>query len=94
MKFKRRFALFVSILFLTFLIFTLSACDNNNQSSSKSQSQNMYGSYLGSCRYKLPEDLSDTVYPKLFEKFEKKLGNFFCSSRLFFHSRQNCRHRK
>ena len=22
------------------------------------------GSYLGSCRYKLPEDLSDTVYPK------------------------------
>ena len=27
------------------------------------------GSYLGSCRYKLPEDLSDTVYPKLFEKY-------------------------
>ena len=36
------------------------------------------GSYLGSCRYKLPEDLSDTVYPKLFEKFEKyNIGYFF-----------------
>lgn len=27
------------------------------------------GAYLGSCRYKLPEDLSDPVYPALFEKF-------------------------
>ena len=36
------------------------------------------GSYLGSCRYKLPEDLRDTVYPKLFEKFEKyNIGYFF-----------------
>ena len=36
------------------------------------------GSYLGSCRYKLPEDLSDTVYPKLFEEFEKyNIGYFF-----------------
>ena len=36
------------------------------------------GSYLGSCLYKLPEDLSDTVYPKLFEKFEKyNIGYFF-----------------
>ncbi len=36
------------------------------------------GSYLGSCRYKLPEDLNDTVYPKLFEKFEKyNIGYFF-----------------
>ena len=33
------------------------------------------GSYLGSCRYKLPEDLSDTVYPKLFEKYN--IGYFF-----------------
>ena len=24
------------------------------------------GSYLGSCRYKLPEDLNDPVYPELF----------------------------
>ena len=36
------------------------------------------GSYLGSCRYKLPEDLGDEVYPKLFEKFEKYgIGFFF-----------------
>lgn len=36
------------------------------------------GSYLGSCRYKLPEDLNDTVYPELFEKFEKyNIGYFF-----------------
>lgn len=36
------------------------------------------GSYLGSCRYKLPEDLSDEVYPKLFEKFEEYgIGYFF-----------------
>ena len=36
------------------------------------------GSYLGSCRYKLPEDLNDAVYPKLFEKFEKyNIGYFF-----------------
>lgn len=30
------------------------------------------GSYLGSCRYKLPEDLSDPVYPRLFEKFVQR----------------------
>ena len=36
------------------------------------------GSYLGSCRYKLPEDLSDPVYPKLFERFETyNIGYFF-----------------
>ena len=36
------------------------------------------GSYLGSCRYKLPEDLNDVVYPELFEKFEKyNIGYFF-----------------
>lgn len=29
------------------------------------------GAYLGSCRYKLPEDLTDPVYPELFSKFEK-----------------------
>lgn len=29
------------------------------------------GSFLGSCRYKLPEDLSDPVYPELFKKFEE-----------------------
>lgn len=36
------------------------------------------GSYLGSCRYKLPEDLTDEVYTKLFEKFaEYGIGYFF-----------------
>lgn len=36
------------------------------------------GSYLGSCRYKLPEDLSDPVYPELFKKLEEKnIGYFF-----------------
>lgn len=29
------------------------------------------GSYLGSCRYKLPEELDDPVYGKLFERFEE-----------------------
>ncbi|MGN0400372.1 MAG: 6-phosphofructokinase [Blautia sp.] len=36
------------------------------------------GAYLGSCRYKLPEDLEDPVYPRLFEKFaEMNIGYFF-----------------
>lgn len=36
------------------------------------------GSYLGSCRYKLPENLDDEIYPKLFEQFEKYgIGYFF-----------------
>ena len=29
------------------------------------------GAYLGSCRYKLPEDLADPVYPELFTRFEE-----------------------
>ena len=36
------------------------------------------GAYLGSCRYKLPEDLTDPVYPALFDKFEQlNIGYFF-----------------
>ena len=36
------------------------------------------GSFLGSCRYKLPEDLTDPVYPELFKKFEEyHIGYFF-----------------
>lgn len=36
------------------------------------------GSYLGSCRYKLPEDLNDPVYPLLFNKFASHgIGYFF-----------------
>ena len=28
--------------------------------------------YLGSCRYKLPEDLQDAVYPEIFEKLDQQ----------------------
>ena len=36
------------------------------------------GSFLGSCRYKLPEDLKDDVNPLLFKKFEEySIGYFF-----------------
>lgn len=36
------------------------------------------GSYLGSCRYKLPENLEDPVYPELFRDLEdKNIGYFF-----------------
>ncbi len=36
------------------------------------------GSYLGSCRYKLPGDLKDSVYQRLFEKFQAlNIGYFF-----------------
>lgn len=36
------------------------------------------GAFLGSCRFKLPEDLNDKVYPKLFKKFEERnIGYFF-----------------
>ena len=40
--------------------------------------KNTPGSYLGSCRYKLPEDLNDAVYPELFKKMEElNIGYFF-----------------
>lgn len=29
------------------------------------------GAFLGSCRFKLPEDLTDPVYPQLFQKFQE-----------------------
>lgn len=36
------------------------------------------GAYLGSCRYKLPQDLNDSVYSTIFEKFEKyNISAFF-----------------
>ncbi len=36
------------------------------------------GAYLGSCRYKLPEDFNDPVYKALFQKFEEyDIGYFF-----------------
>lgn len=40
--------------------------------------KNTPGSYLGSCRYKLPQDLDDMIYPQLFEKLEAlQIGYFF-----------------
>ncbi|WP_099468783.1 6-phosphofructokinase [Konateibacter massiliensis] len=35
------------------------------------------GAYLGSCRYKLPADLENEVYPKLFQEFEKLNIGYF-----------------
>lgn len=35
------------------------------------------GAYLGSCRYKLPEDPDDPVYSRLFEKFEEMGIGYF-----------------
>ncbi|HIT07198.1 MAG TPA: 6-phosphofructokinase [Candidatus Scybalocola faecipullorum] len=36
------------------------------------------GAYLGSCRYKLPEDMHDEVYAHLFESFDQlNIGYFF-----------------
>ncbi|MDD2980073.1 MAG: 6-phosphofructokinase [Hespellia sp.] len=36
------------------------------------------GAFLGSCRFKLPEDLNDQVFPQLFQKFEEmNIGYFF-----------------
>lgn len=35
------------------------------------------GSYLGSCRYRLPEDLSDPVYPQIFEIFDSMQIGYF-----------------
>lgn len=33
--------------------------------------------YLGSCRFKMPEDLNDPIYPELFKRFkEKNIGYF------------------
>ena len=36
------------------------------------------GAYLGSCRFKLPSDLKDPVYARIFQKFnEMNIGYFF-----------------
>lgn len=36
------------------------------------------GAFLGSCRFKLPEDLADPVYDQIFEQFKKyDIGYFF-----------------
>lgn len=35
------------------------------------------GSYLGSCRFKLPDDLSDPLYSELFSRFEQNQIGYF-----------------
>lgn len=35
------------------------------------------GAYLGSCRFKLPDDLSDPVYARIFEKLEQLNAGYF-----------------
>ena len=36
------------------------------------------GAYLGSCRYRLPDDPEDEVYPRIFKRFEEyNIGFFF-----------------
>ncbi len=36
------------------------------------------GAFLGSCRYKLPEDLTDAVYDDIFAKLEELNVGYFC----------------
>ena len=36
------------------------------------------GAFLGSCRYKLPEDLTDAVYDTIFSKLEELNVGYFC----------------
>ncbi|MCD8083093.1 MAG: diphosphate--fructose-6-phosphate 1-phosphotransferase, partial [Clostridiales bacterium] len=36
------------------------------------------GAFLGSCRYKLPDDLSDPVYPEVFRRLEEMNVGYFC----------------
>lgn len=36
------------------------------------------GAFLGSCRYKLPEDLNDPVYGEIMKKLEEKNIGYFC----------------
>ncbi|MCI8490348.1 MAG: 6-phosphofructokinase [Lachnospiraceae bacterium] len=36
------------------------------------------GAFLGSCRYKLPEDLSDPVYDEILKKLEEMNIGYFC----------------
>lgn len=61
--------------FLNNQIMNLSKLRN---SSELSLIQTTPGAYLGSCRYKLPEDLSNPIYSELFSKFEEyNIGYFF-----------------
>ena len=61
-----------------FLADTIMNMDSIEQSGELELIKTTPGSFLGSCRYKLPEDLKDDVYPLLFKKFEEYgIGYFF-----------------
>lgn len=61
-----------------FLADTIMNMNSVEQSGELELIQTTPGSFLGSCRYKLPEDLKDDVYPLLFKKFEEySIGYFF-----------------
>lgn len=61
-----------------FLADTIMDMDSVEQSGELELIKTTPGSFLGSCRYKLPEDLKDDVYPLLFKKFEEySIGYFF-----------------
>lgn len=61
-----------------FLADTIMDMDSVEQSGELELIKTTPGSFLGSCRYKLPEDLKDDVYPLLFKKFEEYgIGYFF-----------------
>lgn len=61
-----------------FLADTIMNMDSVEQSGELELIKTTPGSFLGSCRYKLPEDLKDDVYPLLFKKFEEYgIGYFF-----------------
>ena len=43
------------------------------------------GAYLGSCRFKLPDNLNDAIYPLLFQKFEEmNIGYFLYRRKRFY----------
>ena len=61
-----------------FLADTIMNMNSVEQSGELERFKTTPGSFLGSCRYKLPEDLKDDVYPLLFKKFEEySIGYFF-----------------
>lgn len=60
-----------------FLAGKIRNCESLNDSHELELIKTTPGSYLGSCRYKLPDDLGHEVYPTLFKKFkEHNIGYF------------------
>ncbi len=61
-----------------FLADTIMDMNSSNSPVNWTDQKQPPASFLGSCRYKLPEDLKDDVYPLLFKKFEEySIGYFF-----------------